>query len=132
MEEEDSSGVAWPHDLLLLRDAARGGLRPLLAADVYAAWLDNVRAAMNATAQWPDLPKRASFGFCGTSIPFAQCVFVTFKQAPLTRWQQQVHYTCCASRCSATHNLFRLNSNPGHPQASASSSTSAPTTMWAP
>ena len=34
MEEEDSSGVAWPHDLLLLRDAARVALQQLSAADV--------------------------------------------------------------------------------------------------
>ena len=113
MEEEDSSGVAWPHDLLLLRDAARAGLRPLLAADAYAAWANNVQAAMNATAQWPHLPKRASFGFCGTSLPFAQCVFVTFKQARLTRWQQQVRHT--AVQAAATHNSFRLNNNPAHP-----------------
>jgi hypothetical protein len=101
MEEEDSSGVAWPHDLLLLRDAARAELRPLLAADVYAAWLDNVQAAMNATAQWPDLPKRASFGFCGAPFPFAQCVFVTFKQARLTRWQQRVRSTASLCKCNA-------------------------------
>jgi hypothetical protein len=71
MEEEDSSGVAWPHDLLLLRDLARSELRQLQAAEVYGAWVENVNAAMNATNQWPDLPKRASFGFCGTAHSLA-------------------------------------------------------------
>ncbi len=37
MEEEDSSGVAWPHDLLLLRDAARAQLRQLNASEVYVS-----------------------------------------------------------------------------------------------
>jgi hypothetical protein len=71
MEEEDSSGVAWPHDLLLLRDAARAGLRQMQAAEVHAAWMDNVRAAMNETLPWPQLPKRASFGFCGSAHSLA-------------------------------------------------------------
>ncbi len=53
MEEEDSSGVAWPHDLLLLRDAAHAQLRQLQASDAHAAWIDNVQAAMNATLPWP-------------------------------------------------------------------------------
>ena len=71
MEEEDSSGVGWPHDLLLMRDKARASLQQLQAADVYAAWMDNVQAAVNTTMPWPDMPKRASFGFSGSAHSLA-------------------------------------------------------------
>ena len=82
MEEEDSSGVGWPHDLLLMRDKARASLQQLQAADVYAAWMDNVQAAVNTTMPWPDMPKRASFGFSGSAHSLAAAGKTPKPQSP--------------------------------------------------
>jgi hypothetical protein len=120
MEEEDSSGVAWPHDLLLLRDSARSAQRQLLAAEVYAAWTDNIQEAMNATAQWSEVPKRASFGFCGTAHSLAAAGAEQHREHDFFDYKPKF-----CTFCSETLLLNPL-------QASASFSASAPMTTSAP